>query len=231
MKPTHRVTVIGILGGIASGKSQVALQFESLGAVRIDGDELGHLVLREPEVQTALVERWGSGILDAQAQIDRRAVGRIVFGATAEAAAELAFLEGVTHPRIAARLNDTIAAAARRGATVVVIDAAVMDKAGWDQACDQLVFVDVAREERLRRAMGRGWTADEFMRREAAQSPLARKRQRANTIIDNSGPLEETFVQVKRFWSNLTARQASESRVQAEQDGPSPTLPGEDSNR
>jgi dephospho-CoA kinase len=192
---------IGVVGGVASGKSVVTRMFESLGAVRIDADQVGHLVLEEPRVRSALVARWGQRIVGEQGELDRREISRIVFGQDEGAAAELRFLEQITHPRIESRLKAQLAHAEARGAPAAVLDAAVMIKAGWDRLCSRLVFVKVPRAERLRRALQRGWTAEQFVAREAAQTPLERKRQQAETIIDNSGTLEETLDQVKAVWS------------------------------
>src|SRR5438477_12900597 len=90
--------ILGLVGGIASGKSLVAECLRDLGAVVLDADRAGHAVLREPDVVAALVNRWGNSILDPAGQISRRAVAKIVFAAGNEA--ERKFLEQVTHPRI-----------------------------------------------------------------------------------------------------------------------------------
>jgi dephospho-CoA kinase len=197
------MVTIGLIGGVASGKSEVARLFELLGAARIDADRLGHEVLDEPEVRQALVKRWGPAIVDDSGRVDRRSVGRLVFGDAPGAAQELAYLEQITHPRIGAKLGAAIREAATRGDPAVVVDAAVMLKAGWDAHCDYVIFVDVPRDERLRRASQRGWTEAQFAAREAAQTPLDVKLRRADRIIDNAGPLEETFKQVKAIWTSL----------------------------
>lgn len=195
------MVVIGILGGVASGKSAVAKMFESLGAVRLDADHAGHQVLREPDVREQLIARWGDTILDAAGQIDRSKVASIVFDTRPQGADELRFLETLTHPRIGKMLQHQVEAAAAAGAPAAVLDAAVLLEAGWDRFCDHLVFVEVPREERIRRARQRGWSADDWEARELAQWPLDEKRQRCDTIIDNSGSLEETLDQVKAVWS------------------------------
>ena len=101
-------------------------------------------------------------------------------------------------------MSDEIAQTSRIGtARVIVLDAAVMIKAGWDKKCDQLMFVDAPRQIRLERALERGWTQQEFEVRERSQIPLEQKRQRANIIIDNSGSEEDTGKQVEHFWHCL----------------------------
>jgi dephospho-CoA kinase len=195
------MVVIGIVGGVASGKSAVARMFESLGAVRLDADHAGHLVLRQPDVRELLVARWGETILDAAGHVDRSRVAIIVFDTRPQGADELQFLESVTHPRIREELQRQLDAAAAAGAPAAVLDAALLLEAGWDELCDHRVFVEVPCTERLRRARQRGWSTAEWEARESAQWPLEEKRRRCDTIIDNSGSLEETLDQVKAVWS------------------------------
>lgn len=196
--------VIGIVGGVASGKSLVAEELRALGAVVLDADRAGHEALREPEVKEALRGRWGDSILDSDGQIDRRAVAKIVFAPTLEGARELAFLESVSHPRITARLADKLAELRKRGdIPAVVLDAALLFRGGWDKLCDQILFVDAPRDVRLARAVSRGWTPEHFAAREAAQELLDEKRRRSNVVIDNSGSAEETRERVREFWRVL----------------------------
>ncbi len=97
---------LGLVGGIASGKSVVANCFRDLGAVVLDADRAGHAVLRETDVIAALKARWGDRILDDSSQVSRREVAKIVFAR--EDAAERRFLEQLTHPRIQMRLQHWI---------------------------------------------------------------------------------------------------------------------------
>jgi len=192
--------ILGVVGGIASGKSVVARHFESLGAARLDADVAGHEVLEEPEVKATLASLWGPGVLDATGRVDRAAVGKIVFAGTEEAEDAKRFLEQLTHPRIADRLQSELKAAEQRQCRAAVLDAALMIEAGWDRLCDHLVFVETPWEQRLQRARGRGWTEAELRRREASQLPLEVKRARADSIIDNSGTLGETQEQATAVW-------------------------------
>src|SRR4029079_10630951 len=100
--------ILGLVGGIASGKSLVANILRDFGAVVLDADRVGHEVLREADTIAAVKARWGDGVLDAPGQISRRAVAKIVFAAGNEA--ERKFLEELTHPRIEARLREQLAA-------------------------------------------------------------------------------------------------------------------------
>jgi dephospho-CoA kinase len=196
--------VIGVVGGIGSGKSCVAEQFARLGAQVIRADEIGHEVLRSPDVRDALSRRWGPAVLASDGQIDRAAVARIVFDRSAAGQAELRFLESVTHPRIEASMRARLDQLARQGnVPAVVVDAAVLLEAGWDRMCDVLVFVDASRAQRIARVCGRGWTAADIASREAAQLSVEEKRKVADGVIDNSGSIDHTFAQVQQFWQSL----------------------------
>jgi dephospho-CoA kinase len=200
----EHVKVIGLLGGVASGKSQVAELLEELGARRIDADRAGYDVLRMPHVRDALVQRWGDQILSADGQIDRRAVAQIVFGPSASAREELDYLEKLTHPLIGERIRrqaHELASAGDGGPVrAIVLDAPVMLETGWNEICHNLLYVDAPRDVRLRRARQRGWSEDDFAAREAAQESLDVKRRAADVIVDNSGSLESTRAQIARFW-------------------------------
>jgi dephospho-CoA kinase len=194
---------LGLVGGIASGKSQVAEYLRDLGAVVLDADRAGHEVLREPDVIAALKSRWGEGILDAAGQVSRRAVAKIVFAAGNEA--EKRFLEQLTHPRIQMRMQQEIlrAQALSPPPPALVLDAALLFEAGWERLCDKILYVDTPRDLRLERAVARGWSAEQFAAREAAQLPPEDKRSRADIVIRNVRTLESLREVVRLTWNNL----------------------------
>jgi dephospho-CoA kinase len=194
---------LGLVGGIASGKSLVAQCFYELGAVVLDGDRAGHAVLREPDVIAALKERWGDKILDSAGQISRKQVAKIVFAPGH--AAEKRFLEQLTHPRIERKLQQELAAAqaSQTPPRAVVIDAALLFEGGWDKLCDKIIFVDAPRDVRLERAVRRGWSAEQFAAREAAQLPPEEKRERSHIVIRNVRTLENLREVVRLTWRDL----------------------------
>lgn len=195
--------VIGLLGGVASGKSMVARQFAELGAHVLDADRAGHEVLRTPEVKRAAVERWGGGILGPDGEIDRSSLAGIVFAPSPNGEKERSYLEQLTHPRIARRLQDEAERVAASGCRAVVLDAPLLLEAGWDRFCDKLVFVDAPCQQRRERALARGWSEMDFAFREGSQESLDSKRKRADVVVDNSGSPDQTRGQVRRAWRYL----------------------------
>ncbi len=186
--------VVGLIGGMGSGKSLVAAAFAECGARSISGDELGHEALRQFEIRAQVVQRWGEQVLDAKGAVDRRRVAAIVFADASERQA----LEAMVFPWIQRRIQEEIAAAQTDpSVALVVLDAAIMLETGWSKVCDRLVFVETPREARLQRlAEQRGWNTAEVEARERAQMPLAEKRQRADVVLDNSGSPEHMRTQV-----------------------------------
>ena len=187
------VKVIGIVGGIGSGKSQVTRLLAEAGAPVISGDALGHEALLQPDIREQVVRRWGDGLLE-KGEIQRPKLGGIVF---ADPSA-LRELERLVHPWIKRRIAEEIEAARRTAAVpLIVLDAAILLEAGWDGPCDELVFVDVPRTLRLERIVRqRGWTEREVDAREKAQWPLKAKAARATVVVDNAGTLDDLRRQV-----------------------------------
>lgn len=183
---------MGLVGGIGSGKSTIARRTaQRFGFAQIDGDAAGHAALAAPRVRSELTQRFGESILAADGSIDRRALAARVFGQSEDHAAAKASLEQIVHPLIEASFRDQIAAARRDGAPAVLLDAAVLFEAGWQQFCDFVVFVDVPAELRRLRVAGRGWSETEWRRREDSQLSLGEKRRRANVVIENSASPDE----------------------------------------
>lgn len=197
-----RKPVIGLVGGMGSGKSLVAQELARHGGRVVSGDQLGHEGLRQPAIRDQLVGRWGKEILTESGEIDRKKIAVIVF----ENETELRALEAAVHPWIERRFREEVATAERDPAVrFVVLDAAVMLEAGWNKVCDRLVYVDAPRPVRLRRlAEQRGWSEKDVEAREARQLPLSEKAARADFMIDNSGPRAETARQLDELLKKLT---------------------------
>lgn len=197
--------VIGIVGGVASGKSTVAREFARLGAVVLNADEAAHRALDEPEVKAALVDRWGTSILGPEGNLDRDAISRKVFGTESPAApnTERTFLESLIHPRVRCELERQMVALDQAGTDVVVLDVPLLVEVGWESMCDHVYFVDAPLDTRLERASKRGWSEEDLRNREAAQAPLARKRAAADQVVQNSEDIERLRQNVAEVWQTL----------------------------
>jgi dephospho-CoA kinase len=204
------IPVIGLIGGVGSGKSRVAQLLEQRGAVIIDADAVGHELLRDPGIRGRILERFGPGVLAvpgpedgrrAEPPLDRRALGAVVFADPSARAA----LEAIVHPPMRAGFHRAIACGVDEGrAGVIVLDAAILLEAGWDDLCDRIVFVAAPRTERRRRvAATRGWSAEAFAARERAQWPEDRKRRRAHWVLTNDAGADGLDEEVDRLVSWL----------------------------
>lgn len=189
--------VIGLVGGIGAGKSTVAAELARLGCVCVDADAIGHELLGEPDVRREIRERWGGGVFGPDGRVDRARLGRIVFAGRQE----LAALEGILHPRIRRRLAERIAAARdKAGVEAIVLDAAVLFEAGWNDLCTHIVYVKAGRHERARRVREqRGWERSTLQAREKMQICLDKKAAESDYTIDNSSSASRLREQVRRL--------------------------------
>ena len=195
--------VVGLTGGIATGKSTVSRMLAALGAVIVDSDEIAHALQRPGQaVHAAIVEAFGPGILTATGEIDRAALGAVVFGDPRARAR----LEALTHPAIVAESEWRVAEAGRAGAALCVVDAALLVETGRYRRFDRLIVVVADEATQVGRLMARnGFSREEALRRIRAQMPLAEKVALADDVIDNSGRLEATAEQVRDLHARLLA--------------------------
>jgi dephospho-CoA kinase len=206
------VPVIGLVGAIGAGKSHVAACLARKGALILDADAIGHVLLEQSPSRDRVLERFGAGILAARSDenptadppIDRRALGRIVFADPQS----LSDLEAILHPVMRKTFERAIAREGRRERVpAVVLDAAVLYEAEWDSLCDTIVYVDASRPTRLARlAASRGWTSEVLEARERAQWPADRKKQSADFILVNEAesPADpESTALVDTLWPRL----------------------------
>jgi len=188
--------LIGLTGGIGSGKSTVAELLAERGAVVIDADLLAREVV-EPGTPglAAVVERFGEGVLRSDGALDRPALGRLVF-ADPDARRDL---EAIVHPAVRARAAELTAAAPPGAVVVQVIP--LLAETGQAASFDLVVVVDVAPEVQLARVRARdGLDADEARARVRAQAGREERLAFADIIIDNSGTPAELLAQVERLW-------------------------------
>jgi dephospho-CoA kinase len=198
-----QIPVIGITGGVGSGKSTVAAAFGELGCEVIDADRLGHALLGEGGIQTAVRRTFGEEVFDADGAVDRRSLGQIVFADPQQ----MRRLEEILHPPMRSAIQDRISRTLQEGkARAVVLDAAVLFEAGWDKLCDTTVFVEAPLETRAKRVGdARGWARQELLRREAMQIPLDRKQQSCCHTLQNVSDVSRLPGQVTRLLDEILA--------------------------
>lgn len=221
------IPVIGVVGGIGSGKSVVAARLAELGGFLIDADIVGHALLNQRPVRDEVLTRFGPAILEpretpeAPPVIDRRALGAIVF---ADPAARKD-LESIIHPSMRHTFKKAIGRVARRGQhKAVVLDAAILFEAAWDSLCDRIIFVDAPREARLERVISqRGWDETAFSARESAQWTVARKREKADAVVLNSAGLDTLKEAIDLVWNDILG--SPPARVRSIRREPDPAAP------
>ncbi|HMO37565.1 MAG TPA: dephospho-CoA kinase [Gemmatales bacterium] len=184
--PSQSIPVLGLVGGIGSGKSYISHMFAQLGAVVVDADRIGHEVLLRPEIVQAIRDVWGDAVLEPSSGtlpvISRKQLGKMVFSDPAAKAR----LEAIVHPSIHQTILKQIAEAAENPANrLVILDAAILLETGWKNACQAVIFVEASEETRLKRVASRGWDTEELHRREASQWPLEKKKLLAQHILPN----------------------------------------------
>src|SRR5574337_64838 len=198
------MVVVGLTGGIGSGKSTVAAMFRRLGATVIDADQVAHeLVEPDRPLFEAVVLAFGREVVGADGRIDRRRLGAIVF---ADPTARKR-LEELLHPAIIEECERRIRQAEVSGTAVCLIDAALLIESGWHARFDAAILVEASEALRLDRLVrSRGLSQDDAMLRIRSQMPQAEKRRHAGYVIENEGPLEETERQVQAVWEQLYAK-------------------------
>jgi dephospho-CoA kinase len=191
---------VGLTGGIASGKSSVARLLVDLGAVLIDGDALAReVVARGTPGLAQVVEEFGDHLLTPDGDLDRAALGRIVF---ADEAARRR-LEAITHPLIFVRYAE-LEAAAPPGA-LVVHDIPLLAESGRADTFDEVIVVDAPPELQVERMMrDRGWTREEAESRIAAQASREDRLAIATYVIENAGSLADLRERVEEVYAELT---------------------------
>ena len=205
--------VIGIIGGVASGKSKVAAELERLGAFSINADGIVHDVLELPEIVKQMCARWGKthpniwhrtagGLVSP---VTRSVIADIVFNNPAE----LKFLETITWKPVDKAVKATLELYDHEYTTAVILDAPLLLEAGWDAFCDIVLFVDTPYEDRMLNFLkddkrNPNKTAEDWEAREKRQISLEAKRNRADVVIPNRRPhWEDTQAAIERFWKTL----------------------------
>lgn len=197
--------LIGLTGGIASGKSVVAARLAEHGAVVVDADRIAREVV-EPGTPalSRIAEEFGGEVIASDGSLDRQALGALIFASPEKREA----LNAITHPAVGIRSKELFrAAAAADPDAIVVYDVPLLVDAGRTDEFDLIVVVNASTETRIARMMQlRGMTRDEAMHRINSQATNTERLAIADVVIDSNGTLEQTREQADALWEKLSAR-------------------------
>jgi len=200
--------VIGLTGGIGTGKSVVARILEEQGAVILDADRLGHEVyLPGMPAYDDIVAEFGPEVVAEDGKIDRKKLGPIVFSSPEK----LARLNAITHPRMKEMMRERLAEAERAGSRIAVLEAALLFDAGWDDLTAEVWVTAVdAKTAALRTAERSGIPVEQVLERiQKVQMASDERVRRADIVIDTSGTLDDTRRRTLEAWEDLERRLAS----------------------
>lgn len=191
--------ILGLTGGIASGKTTVAQILVDLGAQLVEADDVGRQVVEPGTIGLErVVEAFGPEVLTPSGSLNRKLVGRLVF----QDSAKLQLLNSILHPLMEEEMRRRLVLLEPQGP--VVLSAAILFEAGWDKLVDKVLLVWLDPETQLSRLMERdNLTREEAEARIQAQMPLESKIALADYIIDNSKPLFEVRRQVEKIWREI----------------------------
>ena len=212
--------VIGILGGIGSGKSTVAAEFAKLGCKVIDADKIAHELLDEPTVKEKIIGIFGRAILDSAGKIDREKLAEVVFDDARNQKSEirsqksevgnqksmsaLCLLSSVLHPLVLQRAEELMEQYNRQNQVkAIVLDMPLLVEVGWDKRCDKLFFVDCEKKLRLDRAKKMGFDKNHVKIRENFQISLDSKANLADNTINNNSDFSALAGQVADIFSDI----------------------------
>ena len=196
---TASIPIIGITGGIGSGKSFVSNLFASFDCVVANADDNTKVVLNRPETQTTLTEWWGDEVIAEDGQTNRSFIASIVFN-DEDARKQL---ESLVHPAVRELQNEQFALASE-DTRALVIDAPLLLETDLHTLCDAVVFVQASDEIRLARVQEtRGWDENELCRREEAQMPLDKKADSADYVIINESDQSSVMTQIKQILDEI----------------------------
>lgn len=193
---THGHTVvIGIAGGSGTGKSTIASYLAAKhGGVHVDGDRVAHEVLADPAVEARVRLAFGDGVFDAHGRIDRRRLGRMVFGATAR----LRALNAIVHPAVVARCAEAVVRARVEAVPLVIVDAALLFEVPMPFGFDLTLALTCDRSERMRRLLAKGgWSEDDVRARLDRQEGMEKHFYKADAVVDTGRDLAVVLADVE----------------------------------
>ena len=197
---TERPTTLGVVGGVASGKSFTTAEFVAQGAAKFDAD-LEVCALYEDSSVVDLIQRRWSTVVKEDGKLDRQKLAQIVFAPDEKGRRELATLNSIVHPLLFVKFERWLKEL--REKEFAIVDAPLLFEVGWQKRVDYVVFVDADYETRLKRALDRGWGPEELALREARQLPLDVKKKQSDFIIESRRDGLALSIQVASILSQI----------------------------
>jgi dephospho-CoA kinase len=193
--------VIGILGGMCSGKSTAAKELGKMGCAVIDADEIAHKLLDDKTIRAEVVRLFGKEILDLEGKINRASLANVVFSDSVK----LSKLTDILHPKVLTQVEELINQFnSQPQAKAIVLDMPLLVEVGWKKRCDYIIFIDCAPQKRLERAKKTGFfDADSLKIRENFQISLDKKKRIADNIVDNNSDLSGLSKQIACIFSSI----------------------------
>ncbi len=192
--------IIGIIGGVGSGKSTVAAEFAKLGCCVIDADKIVHDLLDKPQVQEQVIALLGNGILNPQGSLNRSKIAEIVF----KDSGKLEQLNKILHPLVLQRTNELIEKYnSENQCLAIVLDMPLLVEVGWRPRCDRLIFVDCDDKIRENRAKNKDFEKNHIKNRENFQISLDKKKSIADNTINNNSDFSALVRQIAEIFSYI----------------------------
>jgi len=193
--------IIGLTGGIGSGKSTAAQILKEFGAKVIDADKVAHEVFNPgTEGLQKVVETFGEGVLNSNGEIDRKTLGEIVFSDPSA----LATLNGIIHPRAYDLTKSRLEEFRKQGTEVVILEVILLVEAGWDHLVDEIWITTATEDTVVKRLQeSRGLTKEEILTRIHAQTPNEERIKYADVVIENDGSYEELKTKLSELWNRI----------------------------
>jgi dephospho-CoA kinase len=192
--------IIGIMGGIGSGKSTVAAEFAKLGCKVIDADKIAHGLLDSKAVKEKIVGLFGKTVLDSSGRIEHKKLAEVVFAS----GDKLASLNKLIHPLVLTRAEELIEQYNQQSQVkAIVLDMPLLVEVGWDRRCDRLIFVDCEQKTRAERAKKQDFDKNHIKIREKFQISLDNKVSLADNTVENNSDFSALVRQVADIFSDI----------------------------
>jgi len=201
MHKTGTKPIIGILGGIGSGKTTVANAFAKAGCKVIDADKIAHELLEQKDVKSSIINIFGKAILTIEGKINRKKLADVVF----EDSGKIKAINGIIHPLVLAQVEALISEYnTQNQVKAIVLDMPLLAEVGWEKRCNKLIFVDCKADLRLKRTMKNGiLNESQLKRRENFQISLDKKKGIADNVLDNNSDCEALAKRVADILSDV----------------------------